>query len=200
MITSIFTLFSCRSDISQIQDCFQNYKAAVLSLDGERAANLVDNSTVEFYSNLLDKVKHFDSLQLEKESLTTKFEVFKIRHMITPTEIHGMNGKQLLTTLINHGISGSGNFEKYTLGDIEIRNDSAEAQKLSNNKLIPFRYLFIKEDTFWKIRSAASNPASDIAFKQLALNKGVTENEYIYELLEEISRKKPSPDIWKPIN
>ena len=162
--------------------------------------NLVDSSTIKFYSTLLDKAEHLDSLQLEKESITTKFEVFKIRLMIMPMKAYGINGRRLLTMLISHGISGNGNIKIYTVGHITIMNDSAEAEKLSNNKRTPFIYLFSKENDFWKIRMTSSNATTDIAFKQLAIDKGFTDNDYIYKLLEEIFRKKPSNDIWKPLN
>jgi hypothetical protein len=200
LLTSIFTFCSCRSNTSQIQHCFNDFKAAIMRNNGEAAVNLVDSSTIKFYSTLLDKAENLDSLQLEKESMITKFEVFKIRLMITPMQVNQINGRRLLTMLINHGISGNGNIKSYTLGHITIRNDSAEAEKLSNNKRTPFIYLFSKENDFWKIRMTSSNTTTDIAFKQLAIDEGLTDNDYIYKLLEEIFRKKPSNDIWKPIN
>jgi len=200
LVAISISLCSCRSDISSVKDCFNEYKAAILSRNGVKAVTLVDSSTFKLYSGLLEKVRLLDSSQLEKESLATKFEVFKVRHMIESKEINGMDGKQLLTVLINRGISGNGNIESYSLGDIAIKNDSAQAQQLSEKKETPFRYLFIKEGQFWRIRTASSSHAPDIFFKQMAFSGGITVNEYIYKLLEDISRKKPSADIWRPIH
>jgi hypothetical protein len=196
----ILSLSSCQSNSSLIKACFHEYQLAILNHEGRKAVALIDKGTIDYYSRVLDKVKSLDSSQLEKESLVEKLEILKIRHIISRKDIPGMNGMTLLTTLIDRGITNNGGIDKYTLGKIIVKNDSANAEKISNNKKTPFRYLFSKEEGSWKLRMFASSIINDIALRQLALDDGMTARDYILKLLEKISGTKPSRQIWNPIN
>jgi hypothetical protein len=57
---------------------------------------------------------------------------------------------------------------------------------------------FKKEGEVWKYQMVSS--WTPIEFRQLEPNPAITEEQYIFDMLEKLSGKKPTSEIWKPIN
>jgi len=183
-------IFSCQSDTKQVKNCFNEYKEAIINHDGNEAINYIDTNSKNYYSNILEKVKDLDSFQLEQEPVLQKLTILRIRYRFPKEEILKMNGQTLLISLINKGMTNNGNIANSTLGKITINNNLAKAEKIVKNKKTPIVFLFHKENDSWKIGMNLSS-VFDIVLKQMLLDSGMPENDFLFKLLDSISSIKP---------
>lgn len=183
-----------------VRQSFDNYKSAILNDKGEEAVKYVDSRTIKYYSDILDLVKTADSTKVETLSILDKLMVFSIRHRTSKEEILSFDGKSLLVYAIKNGMVGKNSVANNSIGDVTIDNSFAKGQFIANGQKIPFDFHFYKEENQWKIDITSLFTISTAVFKKMADDSGQNENEYLFSLLEMITRNKPNSEIWKPIN
>jgi hypothetical protein len=188
-------------DNEQIKRCFANYKKAILSRQGKLGIECVDSKTINYYSQTLQKVIKYDSLQLETVSPIDKYIILKIRQNIPYDSIVRLDGKSLLANLINHGISGNLNISLYNIDDIQIEGDSASAEKVINGKRSPNRYKFYKEGNSWKfsVFSQSEYELYNWGIKQSIQKSNLSEDEFILNYIKTTSQHKLKDNIWHPL-
>lgn len=182
-----------------IQTCFKGYKQAILEDRGKDAVGFVDTKTIQYYSNILEAVKTDDSTKVSNASLLDKTMILSIRHRTEPEKILKMDGKDLLVYAIEQGMVGKNSVMNLDLGDISIENEFAKGQVMVNQNKAPLFFQFRKEKTGWKIDLTSLFPASRQAFEKLVADSGQPENDYLMKILEMVSGKKPTSQVWQPV-
>lgn len=86
------------------------------------------------------------------------------------------------------------------LGKMEVADNLATAQVLIDNQVAPNRFQFSKEDGIWKFDLIHVIHDTDRALKAAVKQSGVSENEFIFSLIEILSGKKIDDTIWTPIH
>jgi hypothetical protein len=193
--TSIYS----QSDKELVLETFNSYKNAVLTDKGDVASGLVDSRTINYYSGILEKTKTADSLQVNSLGIIDKLTVLTMRHRASKKELLGFKGKDLLIYAINNGMVGKEGVASAELGDVVTNGDFSKAELIINGQKTSFYYHFYKEDKMWKLDITHLFSVGSMSFKQIIKNSGKTENEFIIYILERLTGKKPSKDIWKPI-
>ncbi len=188
-----------KSDEEQVRDCFANYKSSILNDRGEEAVKYVDRRTIKYYQDILDKTKNADSTAINDMNIMDKLMVFSIRHRTPKEEILEFDGKKLLVYAIKEGMVGKNSVMNNEVGDIDIDHDFAKGQLVVSGTPAPMYFHFYKEQENWKINLTSIFPIATQAFQSMADESGEEENEYLFTLLELITGKRPTSQIWDTI-
>lgn len=184
----------------QVRAAFDNYKSAILNDQGEEAIKHVDSRTIQYYSDILEKTKHADADEVNALSILDKIMVFSIRHRTTKAQILSFDGSSLFVYAIASGMVGKNSVANISIGDINIDNNFAKGQLISNGTSTPMYFHFYKEEGQWKIDLTSIFAVSTMAFQQVINESGEEENAYLFSLLEMLSGKKPGEEIWEKVN
>jgi len=182
-----------------VVESFETYKDAILNDKGEIAVSSVDSRTLSYYSNILNQTKEADSTKLNSLGVIDKFTVLTMRHKASKEEILSFNGKGVLEYAIKNGMVGKNSVANTTIGEVIIDGDFAKGQLVKNGQKAPFYFHFYKENNIWKIDITSLFSAGVMAFKKMIEDSGKNENDFFLYILEAMTGKKPSPEIWNPI-
>lgn len=201
VLVVVFLMTSCEQNNTEsaaVKATYERYKTAILNDKGEDAVDCVDSRTVKYYTDILEKVKTADKTTVEQLSFLDKFQVLRIRLNAKKEEISLLDGKGLISFAIKKGMVGKDSVSDHSIGVIKIEGTFAKAQVNVKNKKTPFYLNFYKEENQWKIDITSLFTLSTMAFKKLIEDSEMTENEYMFELLENVSNKKVGKEIWIP--
>ncbi|HZV67980.1 MAG TPA: hypothetical protein VFG10_00460 [Saprospiraceae bacterium] len=203
-IISVCFLFCHASLLAQnateaIQEVFKNYKNAIMTDRESEAIGYMDSRTLEYYKNILNLVRSADSLTLERQPLLDKFTILNIRHIATKKQILAFDDKSIIAFVIKNGMMGKNTLEGFELGKIIVKDKTAKAMIVVDGKKSTKFYNFYSDGTKWKIDFTSLFPAEEKETRQIIKDSGKSENEFILGILEIMSEKKVSPNIWKKI-
>lgn len=145
---------------------FMNYQTAVLTNNSEMAISYIDNNSIAYYNDLLDKVKTSDSTTLLSEDISTIFTVLYVRFMAPDGEIEKMKSeKDLLKFMFK-------NMMMREIGDQEVRdifvNDQTAIVFVSRDINDPVSSLyFVKVDNNWKLDFLSQIHETNKSFENL---------------------------------
>ena len=201
LILLIFISINCysQSDKELVLKSFDNYKNAILTDKGKLAADFVDSRTMNYYSTVLDKVKMADSLEIDTMGIIDKLTVLTMRHRVSKKDLLSFNGKDLFVYAIDNGMVGKNSVVNAELGDVVTNGDFSKAEFVVNGQKTPFFFHFYREDKIWKVDITHLFSLGTMALKKMVEDSGETENDFITNILEVLTGKKPSENIWKPI-
>ncbi len=188
-----------QSDKELVLKSFDNYKNAILTDKGEIAADFVDSRTMNYYSIILDKVKTADSIEIESMGLLDKLSVLTMRHRVPKKDLLSFNGKSLFIYAIDNGMVGKNSVANAELGDVVTNGDFSKAEFVVSGQKTPFFFHFYREDKIWKIDITHIFSLGTAGFKKIIQESGESENDFLTNILEMLTGKKPKEDIWKPI-
>jgi hypothetical protein len=192
-------IYGQKNEEEQVRNAFNGYKAAILNDKGEEAVKYVDSRTIKYYSDIIESVRTADSTKIETLSILDKLMVFSIRHRTAKSDILSFDGKALLVYAIKSGMVGKNSVTNLAVGEVIIEKEFAKGQLIVNGQKAPFYFHFYKEEGQWKLDLTSLFPISTMAFKKIADESGVDQNEYLFSLLEMITGKKPGAEIWQPV-
>jgi len=192
---------ACNSQADQeklIKDCFYNYKSAILNGDGKMAVEYVDSRTINYYDDMANKSVTSDSLALDSLSLVDKLMIVSIRFRTPNEQIKNFDGQSLFVYAVESGMIGKNSLLKNGIGDIYIDKDFAAAKFVADGKVTSINYHFYKEES-WKIDLTEILPLGNSVMKKMLDKSGKSEYDFLFDLLETITGKRPSYNILNPI-
>jgi hypothetical protein len=194
-----FPLIAQESDKVKVLETFTNYKSAILNDKGEAAVKLVDSRTIKYYDKMAQLSRDADSASIEEMSILDKLMLLSIRHRAPKADIKSFDGRKLLLYAIKNGMVGKNSVANNTLGEITVNADYAQGQLVANEKKTPLYFNFYREDSQWKLDLTSIFSASTAVMNKMVERSGKTEDDFIFDLLEQVSGRRPKNDIWKPI-
>ena len=183
----------------EVQAAFDAYKTAILSMDGARAAELVSSRTIAEYQNYVDWARSANRQALESLSLINRFQVIIIRHRIPPHELRELDGQKTFIYAVDRDWIGKNGVIRTSLGKIDTSDGRATAEVLIGGQKTPNRFQFIKEGDRWRFDLITVMRDFSAALQLLAKQKGVSEDELIFSLVETVSGTKVPETIWDPV-
>lgn len=182
-----------------VKAAFDQYKSAILNDKGAVAVEFVDSRTIAYYADMLEHTKRSDSTTVDNLKIMDKLMVLSIRHRTPKEDILSFDGKKLLVYAIQEGMVGKNSVVNNEIGKIEIEGDFATGQLVARGVETPVKFHFYKEQDSWRVDLTSIFPVANEAFRQMADQSGQTENDYLLMLLEMITGKQPTHDIWKMV-
>ena len=195
----LFVTVHAQPDAEQVVSTFTHYQAALINEKGEDVVKYLDNQSIQYFKNLLTHIRAADSLTIESLSSSDKMNVLLVRHLAAKKEILSFTPRSLAAFAFNHGFGNKEELIGAKPGRIKFVDSFAQVPLLRNNKKTGTTYYFTKANNLWYVNILPLIKQSDAEFEELVTSTGRTENELILSLLELMSDKKTSPDIWKSI-
>jgi hypothetical protein len=201
LITILSTQFVHAQDIEvlSIKHTFDRYKSAILNDSGNKAIQYVDSKTIAYYGRILDLVKTADSTKIETLSIMDKFMVFTLRQSVPNRFIKGFDAKALFSYAVMSGMVGKSSVSNQSISEVTINGNTARGQVMSGDKNTTLFHQFNKEDGQWKIDLTYLFPITNNALIELAKNSGLSQNEYLFAIIQKTTGEAIKSDIWKPV-
>lgn len=187
------------SDAEAVQKAFDAYKTAVLSKDGAVASAHVAQQTLDEYQKYVDWALHADRKELQSLSTINKMQVLIMKHRLPHEKWKGLTGEKAFIYAVDHDWIGKEGVISTTIGNVQVSGTRATAAAMSDQKSTPIRFHFIREDGSWKLDLVPILRTADLAIKDQIKQSGVSEDEYIFRILETLSGRKVADSIWNPI-
>jgi hypothetical protein len=191
--------FSSNKEEDKIRQCFMSFKEGVTKKNADIVLSVIDVKSINYFNNICQLVRIADSITIEKQSLSDKMMILFIRIIAEKEEIMKIDGKGLIRYVINKGMLGQINMSKNDVADITIKKSSAKGVLVNAGVKTQFFYYFNREKENWRIDLTGLLPPTTQLIKKSIQNSSMTENEYILNLLEIMTGKKPGQEIWKPV-
>lgn len=185
------------ADALAIETVFSQYKDALLKSDGPAAASVLSARTIAFYDGIVHHALNTSRAKLGELDFISKLMVARIRLEFTREQISRMTGRELLMIGVNNGwISKSSVANIDRLVEIKVASSEATASMPIAPGVPAFR--FLKESGQWKLDLVASFDLANAAMKQEITKSGLTEEQYIIQLLRVLSSREVGEGIFSP--
>lgn len=201
-LISFNTYSSDKHEKGDIKKCFNKYIDAVVNNRGVEAVQYLSHNTIVYYDELLEKMKTYDSSQLEQISLMDKLTVLLYRANADSEDLLKIHtGKDLLIYGLNEGLVGKDMAQDamMTIGTININDNLAEAQFICRGITTSYYLHFYYEDGAWRYDLAHNLKIGKSAFMKVVHDSGMTETEFIFSVIEIAIGKKTPSSIWQPL-
>lgn len=171
-------------DIAAIKALFEEYRRHLLERNGAGIPELVSPNTVDYYGDLARLAATAGPDELARRSLIDRFTVARLRVDKPADQLAAMDGPALLAYGVDQGYIDESSVADNQLGDIRIAGDRGFAQLVVRSKPADVDYEFVRVGPDWKFDLAATFPLANAAFSQSAREGGITDDEFVFEMIE----------------
>ena len=183
----------------QVEQTFQDYKDAALARDGDRVAELVTDSTLEYYEELVELAKNADRPTLREESLADQYAVLLFRALAAPEAIAGMTAKDAIAFAIDEGLIGEDAVRRLEIGTVAIFDRSATAEVASPPDAAGrFKFEFEYDGGRWRIDIVALLDLANLFIRSAYERSKLTEEQFLAVLVESSTGKRFTDSLWIP--
>ena len=185
---------------ANIRKSFEEYKKIALLKDGQRAVLYADTSTLAYYSDILHLAKSGNKTDIQRKRFVDQLTILMLRHSFDASRILALqNGADVFALSIDNGLISEGATASLKLGKIVINGNEAFAEILSEQGIEPVQLRFAYEGGRWKIDFSSLLVFADTQFGAVVNGSGLTQEEFILQILEFSTGTKPDGAIWEPL-
>ncbi len=188
---------SQKKEIKAVKNCFELYRTALLSENGEDALAQVNSKTVNYYSQVLENCKNLDSAEVSSLNLMDKLMVLAVRYRTPVDDILKFSGEELIVYAVNNDMIGKNGVMNAELGSIDVDGDFADSRIRQGKEEAPFGFHFYKENDQWKIDLTSVFDVSMAPFNQIIESSGMTEDTYLEMIVGMMPEKSGTTNIWE---
>lgn len=178
---------------------FEKYRQALTDEKWEAAAQWLDKGTSDYYKNLLGWIRFADSTQVQSLPVADKFSVLVVRQRIPRGQIATLDARGLFVYLSQIGLTGKKQFIQNTIGNINVKGNTATAQLFVTGKPQPF-FIQFNDENGWKINLGVIFTDTQTAMMQMAEKKQLSETKFVLNTIKWDATKESDAAIWKPTN
>lgn len=196
---SIPSLVRAQGETEAVKTCFDTYKAALLAGSGTEAVAVIDQNTLDYYRAILDHTLRSDSATVAGLNFMDKLIVIRVRDLMTFTEVSALDENSFFVYAVDNGMIGKEGVANLELGTVELNGSSAKGQVIAGGQPAPIYFDFHNEEGLWKIDLTSIFGISQAALQTVIEDSGMTENEFIFQILEMLNGKQPGIEVWQPL-
>jgi len=190
---------AAQEEAAAVRDSFLFYKTAILTGDGETAAELVTQRTHALYRGFADSALTLDKPGLDALHVMDRISVMQLRHQMTRRQLESMSGEEIVAYAVDNGWIGKDGAARLQVGDFTVDGSFATAPILgADGKETLLRMRFAREDGVWRLDLVEMMALTRVAIAQAIRQTGLSEDEFILFALEATSGRRPGPEIWNP--
>ncbi|MEM8933979.1 MAG: hypothetical protein AAGE94_22500 [Acidobacteriota bacterium] len=172
-------------DEAAVRAAFEEYRAALLSADGARAARAVDRPTIDWYQGTIDKARSIDRGGLDELTIMEKFTVLRLRHEFDRAALDAMTGESLFALAVENEWVNRTSVERVELARITLDGDAASAS-INTDLETPLFYFSRRRDD-WGFALWRTFPVADESLAQLIVDHGITVDQFVVSSLETLT-------------
>lgn len=181
-----------------VREAFEGYRQALIDKDGNQAASRVTSSTIDAYQDFRDQALMAEEGTVRSLSMANRMQVLLLRHRIDPAELEQMDGRAVFAYAVDREWVGKDGVVRIELHDIAVNGARATARVGVNGVTSAEVMHFRKEDGEWRFDLGPTLRRSDQVLQQLASQRGLTENEYLFSMITTLSGEQVTDAIWQP--
>jgi hypothetical protein len=183
-----------------VRAVFQSYKRLLLAMDGEKCATVVDRATRDYYQRMRDLALKGSAAKVQALPIIDKLMVVRIRHEVPLALIKKMDGPKLFAYGVQRGWVSRDSVTNGDIGQVEAAGpDFATAVFTVQGKPTPLKIEFRKEDGAWRVGLLSLFRPGEIALRQLQSKSGMSEDEFVLDLVGKLAEKPPTAKVWEPL-
>lgn len=185
--------------VDEVKESFQTYRSAIIEADGEAAAEVVTQSSRDYFRSLADQALTLDRAGLHELHLTDRLYALLLRHDLDRQTLQSMTGGEVVSYAVDEGWIGRSGASQLRLGHYEIDGDRASGVILQPDGMqSTFKMEFVKEGGRWLLDLVALMNLTRTAFEYAVRQSGISEDEFVLLMLEQGTGRKAGPEIWSP--
>ncbi len=184
---------------TEIRNAYQGYMSAVLNNDGAGAASHVSRKTIDWFGEILSLALTGTEEQVRGASLLNRMQVLIIRQRVPHAELRLMNATDLFSYAVDHGWVGKNNTIRLGLGAVKVDGQFGTGALLFDNQEAGVTAQFFHESGSWRFDLLSVMRTVDTSIRAAASQAGKTEDEYIFQVVEMLSGRRPSAALWEPV-
>lgn len=200
----IANLLVAQNEEDSVKAACSHYFAALDAKDGIQAINYIDESGIQYYNDILEKVKTCKKETFDSLPIVDKMAILYVRYFFPKKEILTFNGQTLLIRLVSDGLLGD-NILEPSPGLATINGNQAQLTILYMGQDIGFSYPFVKEQGRWKIKSSEILKMSEPILQEMIVEvaaAGQSEDAFLesnVKMMADMKGKEKQNDIWNPL-
>lgn len=193
------TVHAQGNDSVNIVKVFNAYKSAILNDKAEEALKTIDTRTKDYYRTVLAEVKKADSTRIVSLSLLDRITILEIRAYTTKEEIRKMQDVDAFLLAIRKGLIDKDGVTGQTVGQVTIEGSFAKGEIVTQGQNTSIYFHFYKESDEWKLNLTELFTLGNMSMKKMFAESGKDENVFLLELLELMTGKEITREIWEPV-
>jgi hypothetical protein len=182
------------TDDAAIRRVFADYRTAVEHGDGDRAAGLLDGTTLAFYDRMKAAALTMPAEELREQPIVERLTIVAMRVGKSHAELEATPTPQLIAGAVTRG-NGLSSVKGVELTAISVDGNTAVATPRKAGLTLPIQFQFTREPAGWRLDlSALLQTANDMLKIQL---RSMSEDDLIRAYLSSIGA--PVDDtLWNP--
>ncbi|ODS23226.1 hypothetical protein AB835_10025 [Candidatus Endobugula sertula] len=178
------------TDEEMVKWTFATYVNAVTNDKGILAYSSVDKNTRDYYDYVYKVSMDLSNENFSSISILDKIHILTVRYMISEDKLSKMNGEKLFIYAVNNGWVDKSRLLGISIGNVHIKEDFASGQVIVGGQPMPLNCHFYKEQGEWKIDVNIIAKWGESLFIQQQKLSGLSEDEFVFQVLKEMSRGK----------
>ena len=185
--------------VDAVKQSFLAYKTAILTSDGDAAADVVTQESRDYFRKLADQALTLDRDGMSQIHLSDRLYAMLLRHNLDRARLEGMTGGEVVSYAVGEGWIGREGATQLELGNYQVDGDAASGTILRpDGDETTFKMEFVKQDDRWLLDLVALMQLTRAAFEYAVQQSGLPEDDFVLLMLEQGTGRKPGPDIWNP--
>jgi hypothetical protein len=184
------------ADIEAIRATFEEYRRHLIARNGAAVWDVVSPSTVDYYNELARLVATAGQDELASRPLVDRFTVARFRVDLPADQLAAMDGRAVLAHGVDQGYVDQSSVADARLGDVRIAGDRGFAPLAAGPQPSDVDFEFVRVGEDWKFDLAATMPHANAAFSEMARESGLTEDEFVFEMIEILSGERVDASIY----
>lgn len=181
-----------------VRETFEGYRRALVAEDGEAAAGLVSESTLEAYQRYRDLALTGSEEAVKELSMVERMQVLILRHRVEADALEMMTGRGVFAHAVDEGWVGAGGIGRLQIHRVNVRGDQATANVGMGPAPSPELFRFLKEEGEWRFDLMPTLTSAEGALQQMAAARGVEENEFLLGMITSMSNEPATEALWQP--
>ena len=186
-------------DGDAIRDVFRAYRTAILEGKGEDAADLLCQSTLDYFDRMRILALDGDAAAVQATALVDQMQTMLFRLRVPTKTLETLSAKGLIAYSVEQGWIGKKSVQKVTPGKVQTEKDGALLHVNVDGEDAGPAFRFYREAKGWRLDLVPTLKATDGVLRSTALRAGVPHNEYILKVMSLALDTEIGDEAWEPL-
>jgi hypothetical protein len=190
---------SASEDGDAIRDVFRAYRSAILEGRGQDAADLLGQSTLDYFDRMRTLALDGDAAAVQSTALVDQMQIMLFRLRVPTKTLETLSAKALIAYSVEQGWIGKKGVQKVTPGKVQSEKDGALLHVNVDGEDAGPAFRFYREAKGWRLDLVPTLKATDGILRSTALHAGVPHTEYILKVMSLALDTEVGDEAWEPL-
>ena len=193
----------CEKAEESVRKSWGDYKDALVTKDGNKAASLVTNGTIQYFERLRERAVEAEESELRAMKPFQQAMVLMLRHQLGVDRLRGVDGRGLYAVIsVGEDFVAFEDLDGMSIQSVKVDDgDFARLFLMKDGRRDSEPLRVVREKGAWKLDMEAMMVVAERHFadmvREIEQSGEMTTDEFFLMILEETSGKPATPDIWK---